>query len=393
MIDRLANAFFPVGKRGKVEYYTDYAVLRRNILTGEVTGWNPVNATATFAADEASRKNGTAAAVVQEYVTRMYRYHELYTGILERKDDPLVQPLLEANAIVTRERFRERYISDSSFRAQVSDALQRLRQGMREGNWWTPENEFQRLADRFRLLDAAAPNSKPLAGSKSGQGRRRGRSSASDKPDIHPEPKEAKEAVEEATKQLQRRAMEAAAHPPASDDRRTDARLIIPENCTLELIAWDKRDTKKLAPPLVLHVRGGTIELDEGPKEIHPAKENLTFKTQAQYQIRKLRATVRDNVITGTDEYTILPYQVWGYTGNTIQNNRGKLVFQREETEETRCEFRYELCADGTMSWSSVVKGTTRVRFLFGSTSDGKTELTRDFADTMSGGGVWQFRK
>lgn len=203
---------------------------------------------------------------------------------------------------------------------------------------------------------------------------------------------------EEALKKLENRAAEVAEKGLATktDKERDDAaRFVIPENCTIEIVGWggDKDNPKKPGPPAVYAIRSGRIEIDEGPKEDSPAMKNLTFERQQRMVVRKLRATVQGNVISGTDEYYNPPYQDWGWSGNTIENRRDKLIFQREHTCTITYDFRYTLFADGTLTWSSAVQERDKTPWLVGTHDNNQTELNRSSQQSYSGEGVWQFRK
>ena len=203
---------------------------------------------------------------------------------------------------------------------------------------------------------------------------------------------------EEALKKLEERAAEVAEKGLATEtdkEREEAAQFVIPDNCAIEIVGWgwDKDNPKKPGPPAVYEIRNGRIEIDEGPKEDSPALKDLTFERQQRMVIRKLRATVQGNVISGTDEHYNPPYQDWGWSGNTIENRRYKLIFQREHTTTITYDFRYVLYADGTLSWTTNLRDRVKIRWLVGTHENNQTELNRSSQQHCSGGGVWQLRK
>ncbi|MBL9093044.1 MAG: hypothetical protein JNL96_17630 [Planctomycetaceae bacterium] len=285
-------------------------------------------------------------------------------------------------ALPDAERFRARFVYDGKFRSGVLTLLDELRidlvrQGDKAKNSLA---ELDALVKRHgvQLDSQAATQTATMTGAKPTTGDKTSTTTPGEQP----------KRKDEQTEKLERRAQELAEkglkpRDPAAPVDPNEAKPIIPEDCTIELVLWSS-DAGAAPETATFIIRGNRVEgTFHKPWEI-PAIDEQRFKREKATYTRTFQGVLSPpNVIAGKWVFEGTPRSIRGWSVT------GELAYHRIEKGRMTFDIEYQLLQDKTISWSgNAASWMETIEIPLGPRlPDNVSEFG------VSGVGVWQIRK
>ncbi len=204
-------------------------------------------------------------------------------------------------------------------------------------------------------------------------------------------PAEQPQPKDEQTEKLERRAKELAEkglkpRDPAAPVDPNEAKPIIPEDCTIEVVTWTTENTEGRATT-TFRIAGGNVTA-QAPDIVQEPSEKPIGKSSGTRWVNRFEGTLTNNVLRGIWRRSqVFPEETWNWSVKK-DDTRVELVAHRISRSEGRSELDLVLNADGTCGWKLDGTGSSKTETLLG---DAVPDSTWKFS--LSGVGVWQIRK